>query len=185
MQDENGNDLQYVVNYTMMRIDLSQPLKPGSSFVFKIKWWYNVNDRAKDYGRSGMEYFEENDNYLYVIAQFYPRLAVYNDLEGWQHKQFIGTGEFTLTFGNFDVSITVPADHIVSGTGVLQNAKQVLSPEQRSRYEKAKTATDPVKIVSESEAVENEKTKSDKTKTWVFKAENVRHFAFASSRKFI
>ena len=136
-------------------------------------------------GRSGMEYFPEDDNYLYTIAQFYPRMAVYNEVEGWQHKQFLGSGEFTLPFGNFLVSLTVPADHIVGATGALQNPKIVLTQEQRNLFEKAKTATDPVIIVSEKEAREKEKSKLTETKTWTFKAENVRDFAFASSRKFI
>ncbi len=183
--DSKGSALSHTINYTMMRIDLPQPLKPGSSFEFKIKWWYNVNDRAKVGGRSGMEYFEDEDNYLYTIAQFYPRLAVYSDFEGWQQKQFLGNGEFALTFGNFDVHITVPDDHIVSSTGVLQNPKEVLSSEQRARLEKAKNSPEPILIVTEEEAIEAEKTKSSKTKTWHFKAENVRDFGFASSRKFI
>ncbi len=185
VKDSKDQDLKFTVNYTMMRIDLPQPLKPGTTFSFKIKWWYNINERAKVGGRSGMEYFEEEDNYLYTIAQFYPRLAVYSDFEGWQNKQFLGNGEFTLTFGNFDVNITVPEDHIVAGTGVLQNPKQVLSSEQRSRLNDAKTSSVPVLIVTEDEAKENEKSKASKTKTWHFKAENVRDFAFASSRKFI
>lgn len=185
VKDSKDQDLKFTVNYTMMRIDLPQPLKPGSTFSFKIKWWYNINDRAKVGGRSGMEYFKDEDNYIYTIAQFYPRMAVYSDFEGWQNKQFLGNGEFTLTFGNFDVNITVPEDHIVAATGVLQNPKQVLSSRQRSRLNDAKTSSSPVLIVTEDEAKEKEKTKASKTKTWHFKAENVRDFAFASSRKFI
>ncbi len=186
VRDINGKDLPVTVNKTMMRIDLDQPLKPGSKYQFTIKWWYNVNDRMKDGGgRSGMEYFPGDDNYLYTIAQFYPRMAVYNEVEGWQHKQFLGSGEFTLPFGNFTVNLTVPADHIVGATGVLQNAKVVLTQEQRDLFEKAKTAADPVIIVSEQEAREKEKTKVKETKTWSFKAENVRDFAFVSSRKFM
>ena len=183
--DSKGNDLKNTINYTMMRIDLPQSLQPGGSFTFNIKWWYNINDRDKVGGRSGMEYFEEDDNYLYTIAQFYPRLAVYSDFQGWQHKQFLGNGEFTLTFGNFDVNITVPEDHIVSSTGILQNSKEVLSSTQRSRLEKARNSPEPIMIVTQEEATENEKDKSSKTKTWHFKAENVRDFGFASSRKFI
>jgi len=185
VKDGNNNDLRYTVNYTMLRIDLPQSLNPGGTFTFKIKWWYNINDRSKDFGRSGMEYFEDEDNYIYTIAQFYPRMAVYSDFEGWQNKQFIGSGEFTLTFGNFDVNITVPADHIVTATGELQNGNKVLTPEQRSRFEKARSASQPVFIVTEDEARKSEKTRSDQSKTWQFKAENVRDFAFASSRKFI
>jgi hypothetical protein len=186
VRNADGNDLPYTINYTMMRIDLPEPLQPGHSFVFRIKWWYNINNRMKDGGgRSGMEYFEEDDNYIYTIAQFYPRMAVYSDFQGWQHKQFIGRGEFTLTFGNFDIDITVPADHIVGATGVLQNSEEVLTGEQISRFGKAKSASEPVFIVTEKEARKAEKSKSKQTKTWTFHADNVRDFAFASSRKFI
>ena len=185
VRDANDNNLDHTINFTMMRIDLPQPLKPGGNFTFKVKWWYNINDRSKDFGRSGMEYFPEEDNYIYTIAQFYPRMAVYSDFEGWQNKQFIGSGEFTLTFGNFEVNITVPADHIVAATGVLQNGNRVLTQEQLSRFEKARSANEPVFIVTEEEAIDNEKEKSEQTRTWQFKAENVRDFAFASSRKFI
>lgn len=186
IRDIKGNDLDATVNKTMMRVELPNALQPGESFSFSIKWWYNINDRMKQGGRSGYEHFEAEDNYLYTIAQFYPRMAVYNEVEGWQHKQFLGTGEFSLPFGDFEVSLTVPADHIVGATGELQNATTVLSPEQLKRFEKAKTSKEkPVIIVSQEEAEEAEKNKSKKEKTWVFKAENVRDFAFASSRKFI
>jgi len=186
VRDLKDKDMPITVNKTMMRIDLDQPLKPGSKYQFSIKWWYNINDRMKDGGgRSGMEYFPEDNNYLYTIAQFYPRMAVYNEVEGWQTKQFLGSGEFTLPFGNFQVNLTVPADHMVGATGVLQNPKVVLTQEQRNLFEKAKTATDPVIIVSEQEAREKEKTKVTETKTWTYKAENVRDFAFVSSRKFM
>jgi len=185
VKDSKGNDLMATVNKTMMRIDLPQPLKQGQSFSFSVKWWYNINDRMKMGGRSGYEYFEDDDNYLYTIAQFYPRMAVYNEVEGWQHKQFLGSGEFTLPFGDFEVSLTVPADHIVGATGELQNAKEVLTSNQRKLFEDAKTADRPVIIVSQDDAEETEKNKSSKEKTWIFKAENVRDFGFASSRKFI
>ncbi len=182
----DGKPLKHVINKTMMRVDLPQTLQPGQKTSFSVKWWYNINDRMKWGGRSGLEYFEEEDNYLYTIAQFYPRMAVYNDVEGWQHKQFLGSGEFTLTFGNYEVRITAPADHIVGATGEIQNPKAVLTAEQRSRLEEAKKNTkDPVFIVTPEEAKANESSRTDKKKTWVFKAENVRDFAFASSRKFI
>ncbi|MFY0673070.1 MAG: M1 family metallopeptidase [Bacteroidia bacterium] len=183
--DASGNKLDYTVVETMMRIDLPRTLKSGASFSFKIKWWYNINDRMKIGGRSGLEYFEEEDNYLYTIAQFYPRMCVYIDNVGWQNKQFLGRGEFTLTFGDYKVDITVPSDHIVASTGELQNAKSVLTAEQRRRFAKARTATEPVMIVTQEEAEENEKTKAKGSKTWSFYAKNVRDFAFASSRKFI
>jgi hypothetical protein len=186
VRDINGKELPVTVNNTMMRIDLEQPLKPGSKYQFTIKWWYNINDRMKDGGgRSGMEYFPEDDNYVYTIAQFYPRMAVYNEVEGWQHKQFLGSGEFTLPFGNFLVNLTVPKDHVVGATGELQNGKSVLTQQQRDLFEKAKTAADPVIIVTEQEAREKEKSKVKETKTWTYKAENVRDFAFVSSRKFM
>ncbi|WP_321344511.1 M1 family metallopeptidase [uncultured Draconibacterium sp.] len=186
VQDADGNDLPATVNKTMMRVDLPETLQPGESFTFKVKWWYNINDRLTDGGRSGYEYFKNEDNYIYTIAQFYPRMAVYNEVEGWQHKQFLGTGEFTLPFGDFEVSLTVPADHVVGATGVLQNTTEVLTQEQMDRFEKAKADTeDPVFIVSQEDAEKAEKGKVKEEKTWVFKAENVRDFAFASSRKFI
>lgn len=182
----NGTPLKYAINKTMLRIDLDKPLKSGSKVSFDIKWWYNINDRAKVGGRSGMEYFEEEDNYIYTIAQFFPRMCVYNDVEGWQNKQFLGRGEFTLPFGDYNVSITVPSDHVVSATGELQNENQVLTSEQRNRLKEARSSFDqPVFIISEEEAIENESDKASETKTWKFKAENVRDFAFASSRKFI
>ncbi|MCX2744648.1 M1 family metallopeptidase [Mangrovivirga sp. M17] len=184
--DENGNDLKYFINKTMMRVELPSVMNNGDTFKFNIEWSYNINDRMSDGGRSGLEYFPEDDNFLYTIAQFYPRMAVYSDFDGWQNKQFLGRGEFALPFGNYEVSITVPSDHIIASTGTLQNPKETLTEEQRERFEKAKTSFDkPVFIVTEKEAIKNEKKKASDTKTWVFKAENVRDFAFASSRKFI
>lgn len=181
-----GKPLKHVINKTMMRVNLPQTLLPGQKVSFNVKWWYNINDRMKWGGRSGLEYFADEDNYLYTIAQFYPRMAVYNDVEGWQHKQFLGSGEFTLSFGDYEVRLTVPADHIVGATGEIQNAKTVLTAAQRSRLEEAKKNTkDPVFIVTPEEAKANESSRTDKTKTWIYKAANVRDFAFASSRKFI
>ena len=185
VQDAGGKPLNYTINKTMMRIDLPTAMKPNSSFSFKIKWWYNVNDRIRVGGRSGYEYFEDDKNYLYTMAQFFPRMVVYSDNQGWQHKQFLGMGEFTLNFGNYTVSLTVPEDHIVAATGVLQNPKDVLSSTEQQRFEKAKNSDSPVVIVTEDEAREKEKSKSTKEKTWTFKAENVRDFGFATSRKFI
>ncbi len=184
--DINGKNLPYTVNKTMMRIDLAKPLKNGQSFSFKIKYTYNINDRMKIGGRSGYEYFEDEGNSIYTIAQFFPRMAVYNEVEGWQNKQFIGTGEFTLPFGDYKVSITVPADHIVAATGELNNASSVLTKTQIKRWEKAKKSfVEPVIIVNQQEATESEKDKTELTKTWTFEAENVRDFGWASSRKFI
>ena len=181
----NGEDLRYAINKTMLRIDLKQPLKTNGSISFSIKWWYNINDRMAVGGRSGYEYFEDEDNYIYTIAQFFPRMCVYDDVSGWQNKQFLGRGEFTLPFGNYDVSLTVPGDHIVSATGTLQNESAVLSDTQRKRLQKARKADAPVFIVNQEEAEKTEKNKLKSLKTWRFKAKNVRDFAFASSRKFI
>ena len=181
----NGEDLCYAINKTMLRIDLKQPLKTNGSISFSIKWWYNINDRMAVGGRSGYEYFEDEDNYIYTIAQFFPRMCVYDDVSGWQNKQFLGRGEFTLPFGNYDVSLTVPGDHIVSATGTLQNESTVLSDKQRKRLQKARKSDTPVFIVNQEEAEKTEKNKLKSLKTWRFKAKNVRDFAFASSRKFI
>ena len=153
VSDSNKNPLSHMINRTMMRVELPTALKTGDKFSFNIKWWYNINDHVKDGGRSGYEYFPENDNRIYVISQFYPRMAVYNDVEGWQNSQFWGRDEFALPFGNFDVNITVPADHILDGTGYLTNRKEVFSKEMMKRYEKAKKSYDePVVIVTQEEA---------------------------------
>ena len=181
----SGQKMSYAINKTMMRINLDKPLLPKTSISFKIKWWYNINDRMAVGGRSGYEFFEKDKNYLYTVAQFFPRMCVYNDVEGWQNKQFLGRGEFTLPFGDYEVSISVPSDHIVGATGELQNGSAVLSAEQRKRFEQAKAATQPVLIVTQSEAEAKENKREKSYKTWTFKATNVRDFAFASSRKFI
>ncbi len=183
--DAAGKDLPYIVNQTMMRIDLPKPIQPGQSYSFQINWNYNINDRMRLGGRSGYEFFDTDKNYLYTIAQYYPRLVAYMDYSGWQHKQFLGSGEFTLDFGNYEVALTVPSDHIVAASGVLQNPKDVLTADQLSRYNKAKTSTEPVIICTQDEAIAREKGHEKAMKTWVFKAENVRDFAFATSRKFI
>ena len=186
VKDTYNNDLSYIINETMMRIELPKSLRKGQSFSFKIKYSYNINDRMKIGGRSGYEYFENEGNAIYTIAQFFPRMAVYNEVEGWQNKQFLGRGEFTLPFGDYKVNITVPSDHIVAATGELKNASSVLNKNQIKRWEKAKkNFIDPVIIVSEEEAKENEKEKSKLKKTWTFEAKNVRDFGWASSRKFI
>ena len=184
--DENGRPLRFTINKTMMRVDLPNPIKSGQEFNFSIKWWYKINNHVPSRDRSGYEYFSEDDNRAYVIAQFFPRLAVYNDIEGWQNYQFWGNGEFALNFGDYDVKITVPDDHIMEATGELQNPKEVLSKYELQRYKKAANSFDkPVIIVSEEEVREKEKRKSNGKSTWHFVAKNVRDFAFASSRKFI
>jgi hypothetical protein len=186
IKDATGRNLSYTVVKTMMRINLAKPLKPGEKFSFSIRYSYNINDRIKIGGRSGYEYFPEDDNYLYTIAQFFPRMAVYIDDEGWQNKQFLGQGEYALPFGDYTVAITVPDDHLVAATGELQNPEKTLTPEQYKNYILAKKTYDqPVIIATQEAAIEREKKRSDKTKTWTFKATNVRDFAFATSRKFI
>ena len=185
VQDAQGNPLNHKVNRTMMRIDLPSPLASGATFVFKMKWWYNINNSVTDGGRSGYEAFPDGNN-NYTIAQFFPRLAVYDNVEGWQNMQFWGRSEWALEFGNYDVKLTVPSDHIVDATGELQNEKDVLTKEQRKRWENArKSYKDPVFIVTQKEAELAEKGRSKKMKTWHFNAKNVRDFAFASSRKYI
>ncbi len=184
--DVNGKPLPHMINGTMMRVEIPSSMQTGDKFSFNIKWWYNINDHVKDGGRSGYEYFQENDNRIYVIAQFYPRMAVYNDVEGWQNAQFFGRDEFALPFGNFEVNITVPSDHILDGTGRLMNRKEVFSKTMMKRYEQAKKSFDkPVLIVNQAEAEVTEKSKSSSKKTWKLYAENVRDFGFATSRKFI
>jgi len=186
VQDENGIDIKHTINNTMMRLDLAQTLQPKTSIKFRVKWWYNINNYLVARGRSGYEHFDSDGNNLYIIAQWFPRMAVYNDVEGWQNKQYLGRGEFTLVFGNYDVKITTPADHILEATGVLQNRKDVFTKAQLKRYQKATKSFDkPVVIVTQEEAESAEKGFSDKTKTWHFKAERVRDFAFSSSRKFM
>jgi hypothetical protein len=180
-----GGKMNYSINKTMMRIDLDKPLLPNTSISFQISWWYNINDRMAVGGRSGYEYFPKEDNYLYTIAQHFPRMCVYNDVTGWQNKQFLGRGEFTLPFGDYEVSITVPADHVVAATGECQNYSTVLTAEQRSRLEQAKKSDTPILIITQNEAELAQKNKLTNTKTWIYKAVNVRDFAFASSRKFM
>ena len=186
VKDINGKSLPHTINKTMMRIDIPKPMKTGDTFTFSIDWSYLINDRMMIGGRGGYEYFPEDGNYSYTIAQWYPRMAVYDDVNGWQNKQFLGAGEFALTFGDFKVNITVPSDHIVASTGTLKNPKEVLTATQLQRLESAKSSFDkPVIIVTEDEARKKEKSKSQSKSTWTFHAENVRDFAFASSRKYI
>jgi hypothetical protein len=186
VKDAAGKSLPYLVNNTMMRVDLPMPLKKGEKFTFSIEWSYREYDRHVFNGRGGYEFFPDDGNYVYTFAQWFPRMCVFDDYEGWQNKQFLGQGEFALTFGNYRVRITVPSDHIVGASGTLQNAKEVLSAEQIQRFEKAKKTFDaPVLIVTEEEARQKERTRATTKSTWEFYAENVRDFAFAHSRKFI
>jgi hypothetical protein len=188
----NDSNLSHTVNQTMMRINLERPLAAGEKFQFKIKWWYNLNNHRTDdnrsgySSRSGYEHFAKDGNNNYVIAQFYPRMCVYDNVEGWQNDQFWGRSEFALEFGDFTVNITTPEDHMLGATGVLMNENEVLTKKELKRLEKAKTTFDnPVLIRTQEEAEKIEKSRSKKTKTWKFYAENVRDYAFATSRKFI
>ena len=187
VKDLNNKNLNYSIVSTMMRIDLEKPMSTGDSYTFKIKWSYEINDRMKLGGRGGYEYFPKDGNFSYTIAQWFPRMAVYDDKEGWQNKQFLGRGEFALAFGDYELNITVPADFIVAATGSLQNPEEVLTKKELERYEKAKQTFDkPVIITTQEEAVKKENNPiRNKTKTWRYKAEMVRDVAFATSRKFI
>jgi len=186
VKNTDDTNLSHIVNQTMMRINLETPLASGEKFQFKIKWWYNINNHRTDGGRSGYEHFSKDGNNNYVIAQFYPRMCVYDNVEGWQNDQFWGRSEFALEFGDFTVNITTPEDHMLGATGILKNEIEVLSRKELKRLEKARTTFDnPVLIRTQDEAEKIEKSRSNKTKTWKFYAENVRDYAFATSRKFI
>lgn len=185
VSDELGKPLKYTINQTMMRIDLPKVLNPGAKVKFKVKWKYKMSNRMETGGRGGYEFFPEDGNHIFTLTQWYPRMCVYSDFQGWQHKQFTGRGEFALAFGNFKVKMTVPADHVVCSTGEIQNAAQVLNPAQMQRWQKAQTSTDVIEVVTLEEAKAAEKNKSTTTKTWIFKADSVRDFAWGSSRKFV
>lgn len=184
--DELGKPLKYTINQTMMRIDLPKTLNPGAKVKFNIKWQYKMGNRIAIGGRGGYEYFAEDGNHLFTMTQWYPRMCVYSDFQGWQNKQFTGRGEFALAFGNFNVKITVPSDHLVCATGECQNYAQVLSPAQLQRWTKANANyNDITEIVTLDECKKAETTKAATTKTWIFKADSVRDFAWGSSRKFM
>lgn len=185
VMDAQGKALPYTINYTMMRIDLPKTLLPGERYVFGIEWDYKIVNRMEDGGRGGYEYFAKDDNYLYTITQWYPRMAVYSDFQGWQNKQFTGRGEFALAFGDFKVNITVPADHIIGATGECKNYDAVLSAEQLRRWKAAQQADEPVEVVTLEDAQTAMKTKSKQKKTWTYEAKNVRDFAFVSSRRLV
>ena len=188
VSNASGAALEYTINKTMMRISLPKPLEPGQTFSFRVKWHYYLIDRINSisWGRGGYEYFPKDDNYLFTITQWYPRLCVYSDFEGWQNNQFTGRGEFALNFGNFDVKMTVPSDYVVGGTGECQNYASVLTPAQLARWKAAQNADEPIEIVTLEEARANENApKAFATETWHYKAENVRDFAWTASRKFI
>lgn len=182
--DEKGNSLPFTIVQTMMRIDLPEKLASGDSTTFRVDWSYAINNSDEVGGRTGYEFFEKDGNCIFEMAQWFPRACAYTDVNGWQHKQYLGSGEFTLEFGNYEVRITVPDDHVVAATGELRNAGEVLSEEQRKRLEEARTSSVPCFVVTPAEALENQATPAEGTRTWIFEAENVRDFAFATSRKF-
>lgn len=185
VSDELGKPLKYTINQTMMRIDLPKPLLAGGKIKFKVKWKYKLSNRLETGGRGGYEYFPEDGNHLFTMTQWYPRMCVYSDYQGWQNKQFTGRGEFALVFGNYKVKMTVPSDHVVCATGVGLNYAQVLSKAQMQRWQEAQNSKDVKEIVTLDEAKAAEKTKATNTKTWIFKADSVRDFAWGSSRKFV
>jgi len=183
--DEKGNAIPYTINQTMMRIDLPAVLKPKGTYKLKISWNYKIADRINVGGRGGFEYFPEDDNYLYTITQWFPRMAVYSDFQGWQNKQFTGRGEFALVFGNYKVNMNVPADHVVGATGECQNYAQVLSTASLKRWNAAQTSKQPIEIVNLAEAKAAMAKKSAARKTWTYVASNVRDFAWVSSRRLV
>jgi hypothetical protein len=183
--DEKGTALPYIINNTMMRIDLPATLQPKQKYKLRITWNYNIANRMIDGGRGGYEYFADDDNYLFTITQWFPRMAVYSDFQGWQNKQFEGRGEFALAFGNYKVNMTVPADHVVGATGECQNYAQVLSSTSLKRWNAAQTAKAPIEIINLSEVQSAISKKSSAKKTWTYTAENVRDFAWVSSRRLI
>lgn len=185
VKDANGRALSFTINETMMRIELPVALQHGQKFKFKVNWWYNISDRMTIGGRGGYEYFPEDNNYLYTMTQWYPRMAVYSDFQGWQNKQFIGSGEFALTFGDFKVNLNVPADHVVGGTGQCSNYAQTLTAAQLKRWNAAQSATSPVEVVNLDEVKNTMKGHAAARKTWAFHAENVRDFAWVSSRRIV
>ncbi len=185
VDESTGRKLPFKIVGSNMRVDLPKPLASEGTFRFKVSWKYNIIDATILRGRGGFEHFKEDGNNIYEIAQWFPRLCAYSDLTGWQHKEFLGSGEFALEFGDYIVRLTVPADHIVASTGVLMNSKDVLTADQQARLAEAKTAKTPIFVVTPEEAAENQKEGTEDKKTWIFKADNVRDFAFASSRKFI
>jgi hypothetical protein len=183
--DASGRALKYTINQTMMRVELPTVLKPGQKFVFNLSWNFKIPDKLTRYGRGGYEYFADDDNNLYSISQFYPRMAVYSDFQGWQLLQFTSGAEFALTFGDFKVRITVPADHVVASTGECQNLRSMITAAQYQRWQQAQIAKEPIEIVTLNEALAASKQKSTAKKTWVFEAKDVRDFAFNSSRRLV
>ena len=195
MDNFNGGfrDLSFKINNkvaqtflvgTHIRLNLEKPLKPGGSTEINISWSYALVEENAVRARNGYESFADGND-IFLLAQWYPRVTVFSDYEGWHNKEFVGNGEFTLEFGNYEVEITVPSDHVVAATGVLINDNDVLNATQKKRILQAKKSEKPIFIITPEEALKNELEKNTQTKTWIFKAENVRDFAWTSSRKFI
>lgn len=189
LTDAKGQSLKYTINKTMMKVELPAPIPAGGKFIIKLDWNYKIIDRMNfmDFGggRGGYEYFAEDGNHIFTMAQWYPRLCMYNDVYGWQNHQFTGRGEFTLCFGDFKVQMTVPSDHIVGATGECKNYNAVLTPTQKTRWANAQTAKEPLQIITLDEVKAGEKTKQNTKKTWIYEANNVRDFAWTTSRRFV
>jgi hypothetical protein len=169
----SGRTIRPDVFGTTMRIDLPRPLATGRAVDIDIVWRFLVPPYGA--GRMG------RDGPLYEIAQWYPRLAVYDDLRGWNHEPYIGAGEFYLEYGSFDVSLTVPANYVVLATGTLQNPAAVLTPTQQRRLAMARSSTQPVAVITADEAgTARSRPAGPGQLTWHFAADSVRDFAFAA-----
>ena len=180
--NESGDlvDAERRIQDTIMKVNLEKPLLSGEKVELEIDWSYPVPTN----GRGAKE--KVRDGWLYEMAQWFPRMSVYDDVNGWQTEQFLGRGEFYLNFGDYDVKLTVPWDHIVESTGVLQNPEEVLTKRQISRLEKAYKSTEPTFIIEPNEVQTPEsRPKQDGMLTWHFKAEDVRDFAWVSSSTYV
>ncbi|MBA4029804.1 MAG: aminopeptidase [Planctomyces sp.] len=185
VKDAAGQPLKHLVNQGFLKVLLAAPLGPKQTVDFEVSWEYAINDIKLMPGRSGYELLDDG-NAIFGMAYWYPRLCAYTDYGGWRVKQFIGRGEFTVEFGDYDVTLHVPADHALAATGELVNADKVLTAEQRELLKKSDTADAPVFIVTKDEAEEKRKVKTfAEMKAWRFRATNVRDFAFATSRTFV
>ena len=174
--------LKYHVNGTLMRVDLPRPLPPGGRQLLDIGWSFPFGPNSN---RMGLELIDSS--YVYEVAQWYPRLAVYDDVRGWNTEQYLGQGEFYLEYGSFDVSLTLPANMLVAATGTLQNPAQVLTPAQRTRLSRARSSDSTVVIRGKDEVGDpaSRPLSRSGTLTWRFTADSVRDFAWAAARHFI
>lgn len=177
-------DAPFFVNGTSMRVELPAPIATGQSALLEIEWAYNVPELGRNTQRNARD--KVKDGWEYEIAQWYPRAAVYDDVSGWTNDQFYSQGEFYQEFGDFDVTMTVPHDHIVRATGVLQNPQEVLTSAQRARLVKAMGSSEPVFIVAPDEVMKPDTRPAGSAPlSWHFTAQHVRDFAWASSKTFI